>query len=113
MPRICGTAMLSIERMRKLEATVTHAALDAVTSPDGIRVTFSAADVEGGLPLPAHVGIALVPAEASASYARPTFHEVHAGVPITLVTERYAPGQTLLVRFQHADAFRERAITVR
>lgn len=105
--------MLSIERMRKLEATVQHAALDAVASPEGVRVTFSAADVDGGLPLPAHIGIAVVRGEANGAYVRPEFHEIHAGVPVTLVTDRYAPGQALLVRFQHADAFRERGITVR
>lgn len=113
-PPICGTAMLTIQRMRRLAATIDAARLDVESSPSGLVVHLDVpASVADGLTLPAHLGVSVASDKASFDPAHEARIELRAGEPVRCSFPPRSPGSTVFVHFRDADALHMREATVR
>lgn len=114
MPRICGTALLSIARITGLRSTVDQAEIAAHARADGLDLVVCARRIADGLPLPAHVGVNAAPDDGRPEdRAHDVWLDLEDGVARTLRFPPVPSGAEVVVRVRFADAYCERRITAR
>lgn len=115
MPVVCGTAMLSMERIRRLAVTASHLTTRVALSGDMLDVELWVLETHPteGLALPATIGVAVIPPRAIAMRSD-AFVELRAREPASCRVAHHGAmrGSEVGLRLQYADATHEHRTTI-